>query len=291
MAFKTRPSRRRIVSDVLDGTNAGPAGSRAAQGDTPIRAVIVDDEALARERLRHLLSHEQDFALVGEGATGREAITLVETLSPDLMFLDVAMPELDGVEALTAVPERQRPAVIFVTAHNGYAPKAFDLDALDYLLKPFSVERFHQALGRARRRIVEGRSADDERLLALLSLWRERADRAERLVVKSCDQFTFLSLDEIDWVEASGNYVRVHVGSEAFVIRESMKGMEARLDSRFLRAHRSTIVNADRIRLITIGDDGHPCIVLRDGRCLPAGRQIETRVRNWLDKIPNSFPP
>lgn len=260
--------------------NGGDTLLSGASGQ--IRAVIVDDEPLARERLRLLLDREKDIKLVGEGTTGREAIALVETQTPDLMFLDVAMPDLDGVAAISAVPPATRPAVIFVTAYNDYAPRAFELDALDYLLKPFSAERFELSLARARRRFGQARASGDGGQLSVQSRWSQKAGRFEPVVVKSGDRFLFFSMDEIDWIEASGNYVCVHVGTERYLIRESMKGMEARLDSRFLRGHRGSIVNGDRIRLIGAGKDGHLCIVLRDGTRLPAGRQIESRLRAWL---------
>ena len=246
-----------------------------------MRVIIVDDEPLARQRLRHLLSRAADIEIVGEGSSGLDAIALIESLAPDLVFLDIQMPDLDGLAAMAQLPASARPPVIFVTAHDTYAHQAFEVEALDYLLKPFSVERFEEALARARRRIA-GAQGDAPQIASLLSILRD-GRRPHRLVAKSGDNVAFIRFDEIDWIESAGNYARVHVGAEAHLIRETMKNLEARLDHRFIRVHRSTIVNSDRIKVITADSGGAPWVVLRDGTRLSAGRYIESRLKKWVE--------
>jgi two-component system LytT family response regulator len=247
-----------------------------------MRVIIVDDEPLARQRLRHLLSKADDMEIVGEGSTGHDAIALIESLAPDLVFLDIQMPDLDGLTAIAHVPAAARPQVIFVTAHDTYAHQAFDVDALDYLLKPFSVERFEEALGRARRRFSSGQG-EGPQIASLLSMLRAEP-KPHRLVAKSGDNVSFIRFDEIDWIESAGNYARVHAGAEAHLIRETMKNLEVRLDQRFIRVHRSTIVNSDRIKVITADATGAQWVVLRDGTRLSAGRYIESRLKKWIGR-------
>jgi len=216
----------------------------------PIRVLIVDDEPLARQRLRALVEAEPDLVVAGECGDGRQAVEAIRAHKPDLLFLDVRMPELDGFGVLEALAEEPRPAVIFVTAYDRFALKAFEVNALDYLLKPFDHERFAKALERARKLIGRAQSEDvNQQLRTLLEDARGGRKYLDRVVIKSAARVFFLRVDEIDWVEAAGNYLKLHAGGEEHLLRETMGNLEARLDpTRFLRIHRSTIVNIERIR-------------------------------------------
>jgi two-component system LytT family response regulator len=253
----------------------------------PIRVVIVDDEALARRRLRSLLHDEPDVEVVGECGDGGSAVTTIESLAPDLVFLDVQMPEADGFEVLEAVSAERMPVVVFVTAYDRYALQAFEVHALDYLLKPFSRNRFRGALSRAReevrRRRGEGlRSAGDE-LSALLRELRGAKPWLERLVVRDGGRVSFIKVDEIDWIESEGNYLRLHVGPDAHLVRGTIKGSAERLDpERFVRTSRSTIVNLDRVREIHPWSRGELVVVLRDGTQLPTSGEHGRRLRERL---------
>ena len=196
-----------------------------------IRALIVDDEPLARDRVASLLEAEPDVEVVGQCRDGREAAAAILEQRPDLVFLDIQMPGADGFEVIKAVGPDEMPLVIFVTAYDQHALRAFEVRALDYLLKPFDQDRFRQALTRARTQI-EGKETGDlgRRLLALVQDLRPGPPRHDRLVVKSAGKIFFLRTDEIDWVEASGNYVRVHVGGDSHLLRETMASLEAKLD-------------------------------------------------------------
>jgi two-component system LytT family response regulator len=248
------------------------------------RALIVDDEPLARERIRALLNDEPDVQIIGECANGHEAIISIEQQRPDLIFLDVQMPELDGFGVLEALGPKHLPAVIFVTAYDQYALRAFDVHALDYLLKPFDRERFKKALERARTQIGRERSGDiDRRLLALLKDIKAEPKALERLVIKSTGRVFFLKTEEIDWIEAAGNYVRLHAGRDSHLLRETMNALEARLDpDKFLRIHRSTIINIERIKELHPLFRGEHIVILRDGTRLTLGRGYRDRLQEIL---------
>jgi two-component system LytT family response regulator len=250
---------------------------------TPIRSMIVDEEPLARERIRSLLAAQPDVQIVAECASGRQAVEACRLHQPDLMFLDVQMPELDGfgvLEELSSNGGKERmPAVIFVTAYGQYALRAFEVRALDFLLKPFDDERFHDAMERARQQLrisAAGRGAartTHRRLLALVEDMKGRAKTQDRLVVRSGGRVFFLRTSEIDWIEAASNYVRLHVGSSSHLLRETMNGIEARLDpARFLRIHRSTIVNLERVRQLEPWFHGDYAVILEDGTRLTLSR-------------------
>jgi len=246
-----------------------------------IRALVVDDEPLARERLRTLLKKEADFEVAGECGDGEKAVAAIEKLKPDLVFLDVQMPEADGFQVIEAVGAAAMPAVVFVTAYDKYALRAFEIHALDYLLKPFDRERFQKTLERARRHLADGGSTGDlhRRLLALLKSIQPVRGHVERLVLRSGGRVTFLRTDEIDWVGAAGNYVELHAGKEAHLLRETMSSIQARLDpERFIRIHRSTIVNVERVRQLRSSFHGDYEVLLRDGTRL-------TLTRNYKDKL------
>jgi two-component system LytT family response regulator len=250
-----------------------------------LRTLIVDDEPLARERVRMMLAAHPDVTIVGECGDGRQAIEAIRDLRPDVVFLDVQMPGLDGFEVLRALDEEPLPYVIFVTAYDRYAIQAFDVHALDYVLKPFSPDRFAQALERARgaRGRIGERLTDHARLRELVASITAEQREKQRIVVKSSGRVFFVKVDDIDWIEAEGNYVRLHVGSQSHLLRETMKGMEAVLDqSQFIRIHRSTIVNADRIRELQPLFHGEYAVLLQDGTRLVASRGPDNRLRRLL---------
>jgi two-component system LytT family response regulator len=261
-----------------------------------IRVAIVDDEELARERMRALLSEHNDIEVVAECADGAEALRAIDDKNPDLVFLDVQMPDVNGFEVVEALergdPESPRnggkaPAIVFVTAHDDHALKAFEIHALDFLLKPFDEARFEKTLSRARRHVRQSRDTVDARLLALLEDLRSerRGSRhSDRLIVKSGGRVFFLRTEEIDWVEAAGNYVRLHARSESHLLRESMKNMEARLDpNTFVRIHRSAIVNIDRVKELEPWFHGEYIVIMRDGTRLTASRVYSDRLSALIE--------
>lgn len=251
-----------------------------------IRTLIVDDEPLARERVRTLLAKEADVTIVGECANGREAIEAIERDAPDLVFLDVQMPELDGFGVLENVEAERLPVVIFVTAYDEYAVRAFEVHALDYILKPFDKERFRDALDRARREIARAAvngGGLDKKLLALLGELQDRKRRLERIVIRSGGRVSFLRTDEVDWIEAAGNYVELHVGKDSHLLRETMNKLESRLDTkRFLRIHRRLIVNVERIKQLEGVTHGEYLVVLKDGTRLSSSRGYRDGLQRLL---------
>lgn len=251
-----------------------------------IRTLIVDDEPLARERLRQLLAAEPDVELVGECADGRQAVAAIEQQIPDLLFLDVQMPELDGFGVLAALETPKLPVVVFVTAYSQHALKAFEVHALDYLLKPFDRERFQTALNRARAHLQQARTGElSQRLTAMLADLKPEPKAADRLVIKVAGRVIFLRAAEIDWVEAADNYVNLHAGAEAHMLRETMASLEARLDpKRFLRINRSTIVNVDRIKELQPMFHGDYAVILRNGARLTLSRGFRDKLQHMLGK-------
>jgi two-component system LytT family response regulator len=248
-----------------------------------IRTLIVDDEPLARERLRTLLAVEEDIEVIGESGDGRTAVGMIRKLAPDLVFLDVQMPELDGFGVLEALKPGEIQAIVFVTAYDEYALRAFDVRALDYLLKPFDRARFHRALSRARADLRGDREEIDRRLRDLLEEFRGDRQGLERIVIKSSGRVIFLRSEEIDWIEAAGNYVKLHAGDKAHLLRETMKGIEEKLDARtFVRVHRSRIVNLDRVRELQPWFHGEYVITLEDGTELTSGRSYSDTLQNLL---------
>ena len=235
-----------------------------------IRALIVDDEPLARERIRTLLASEPDVEVVAECADGKDARRRLLEGGFDVAFLDVQMPELDGFEAVRALPEEDRPRIVFVTAHDRYALRAFDVRAFDYLLKPFDPDRFRETIARVRGSL---------RRSPARPAWSE----VERLPVKESGRIRFVRLDEIAFVEAAGNYVCLHVKGQSHVVRETMAEMESQLDPRrFLRIHRSAIVNTARISELRPSFGGDYVAVLDDGKELPVSRHYRDRLRGLV---------
>ena len=249
-----------------------------------IRTLVVDDEPLARERLTNLLSAEPDIEVVGQCRDGEEAATAIVDHTPDLVFLDVQMPSMNGFEVIDAVGSEKMPLVIFVTAYDQHALKAFQVRALDYLLKPFDRERFQEALQRARTYIQRDETGDiGRRLLALVKDLRRDQPKTDRLVVKSGGRLFFLRTDEIDWIEAAGNYVRLHVGPVSHPLRETMNAIESRLDpEKFFRIHRSRIVNMERIQEMQPWLNGEYAVLLRTGTRLTLSRGYREKLQDRL---------
>ena len=251
-----------------------------------IRAAIVDDEPLARRRIRNLLMEARDVEVIAECANGKEAIESLEASPPDLLFLDIQMPEIDGFDVLQAIGVGHVPVVIFVTAYDQFALRAFEAHALDYLLKPFDDERFEAALQRARERIRQQQGGDlDSRLRALLEEVRGDRGYLRRLVVPTGNRSVFIRTEQIDWIEAERNYIRLHVGGRAYLLRENLSRIEASLDpGAFCRIHRSTIVNIDRIQAVESLVRGEYLVVLHDGTKLTSGRSYRGNLHAVMGK-------
>ncbi len=250
-----------------------------------IRALVVDDQPLARERLVQLLRMAPDVEIVGVCATGLEAVASIEHDAPDVVFLDMQMPELDGLAVVERVGPARMPLTVFVTAHDEYAVQAFEAQALDYLLKPFARPRFERALDRARDAIARRRDAAAISTHSPLGIQpRVPAPAASsRLVVKSGGRVSFVDRDAIDWVEADGNYCRLHVGAEAFLVRETMHGLLGQLGAdRFARVHRSAIVQLTRVRELRIAGGGDYDAVLASGEHVPVSRAYRDTLQQRL---------
>jgi two-component system LytT family response regulator len=269
-----------------------------------VRVLIVDDEALARQRVRRLLQVEPDVEIVGEAETGSEAVQMIRDLKPDLVCLDVQMPELDGFGVLQELEGEIVPMVLFITAYDEHAQKAFDVHAVDYVLKPVDADRFRAAFERARTQRAHAAAA--ERLGELLATVRRLADGgtgdgkgdgaganggngggngryASRILVKQDGRMFFVKTTEIDWIEADRNYVRLHVGKVAHTIRERISHLEETLDPRlFARIHRSTIVNLNRVREMQQWFSGDYVVILEDGTRLRLSRHYRDRVEKQV---------
>jgi two-component system LytT family response regulator len=264
-----------------------------------IRTLIVDDEPLARRNLRVLLGRDADIELVGEATGGAEALALIERHAPELVFLDIQMPELDGFDVLAHIAAERMPVVVFVTAFDQYALKAFEYHALDYLLKPFDDARFEKALRQAKLQVEQREIKDlSQRLIALLAE-REarRASEPEaaaqaapspqyltRLMLKTAGRIFFLRVEEIDWIGAEDYYVKLHVGRKGHLLRETMNDLEAKLDpARFVRIHRSSIVNLDRVRELHQHFNGEYVVVLHDGTELKLSRGRREHLQKLIE--------
>lgn len=241
-----------------------------------IRVLIVDDEQLARQRVRLLLNEESDVEIIGECADGFEAVDQIKATRPDLVFLDVQMPEMDGFEALRRVPNASLPVVIFTTAYDQHALRAFDAHALDYLLKPFKPTRFKESVQRARELIANKQAGVATRgLLDMLADHAPATPHLRRLTVKTADRVMFVNVDDVDVIEAAGKYAVVHVGKENHVLRETMSSLEFHLPpQQFLRVSRSVIVNLDQIQELQPMFKGGSVVVLKNGKSYPATRPI-----------------
>jgi two-component system, LytTR family, response regulator len=253
----------------------------------PITVLIAEDEPVPRRRLARLLGEEADVRVVAQCAGGREAVTRIREEHPDLVFLDVQMPDMNGFEVIEAVGAERMPTVVFVTAYDAYAVRAFEVHAVDYLLKPYDETRFRTAIGRARERLRAASAAaaptDEERLRALVrsvvasELGRpespERAPSSDQLAVRVDGALRIVRLDEIDWFETEGNYVRVHVGRHSYLVRQTSAHLEAQLDPRsFVRIHRRYLVNLARVHEVQPWFGGDAVVVLKDGTKLRLSR-------------------
>lgn len=252
-----------------------------------IRTLIVDDEPLAREGLQMRLKTEQDIEIIGECRNGREAVTAIQRDAPALVFLDIQMPRMDGFAVIEAVGAKRMPLVIFVTAYDEHALRAFEVHALDYLLKPIDGARLGEALARARDHLrgkdMEAIAAQLERMMGAL---KEKPEYLERLSIKTGGRILFLGVDEIDWIEAADNYVQVHAGGSSHLLLATMSSLETRLDpQRFLRIHRSAIVNLKRIKELHPMFRGEYRVILQDNTQLTTGRGYNKNLQKLLNNL------
>jgi two-component system LytT family response regulator len=250
---------------------------------TKLRALIVDDEPLARDRLRGLLAGEDSVEIVGECSNGTEAVAAIRNSPLDLVFLDVQMPGPDGLQVIRDLPPAHRPAVIFVTAHERFARDAFDVQAIDYLLKPFDRERLQTALRRVHEHLRARQTGFlEQKLETLFAEVPAPAKKNERFAVKADGRVVFLKPDEIIWVEAADNYVLLHLASSQLIVRETMSALEERFGTQnFVRVNRSALVNLDQIKELQPTFHGDYVVLLRDGTKLPLSRTL----RGQLDKF------
>lgn len=251
-----------------------------------VRALLVDDEPLARQRLRMLVASEDWLEVVGECGDGTTAVAAIQKLRPDLVFLDVEMPGASGFDVIEAIGADRMPFVVFVTAYDKYAIKAFDVHAVDYLLKPFDRDRFRQALVRARQQLEQRSGGElERRLLALVQDFKPPQQKLERFVIKSSGRVFFVRSEEIDWIEAASNYVKLHVGTDAHLFRETMNALEARLNpDTFYRLHRSHIVNIERVRELQPWFNGEYVVFLKNGTRLTLSRGYREKLQERIGR-------
>jgi len=254
--------------------------------NAPIRAVIADDEALARKFIRRMLKDDSDVEIVGECGNGKEAVAMIRKQNPDLVFLDVQMPEMDGFAVLESMGVERLPEIIFATAYEQYAIRAFELHALDYLLKPFDQARFKDAIRHAKERFRSERQNEGRtQISALLESIKNKSQYLDRLMIKASGRITFLSTDEINWIEADDKYVHLHTGKISPMVRQTLSAMETQLDPRkFRRIHRSAIVNVERIKELQPLFSGEHSILLQDGTKLTLSRNYKDKLFQLLGK-------
>ena len=259
-----------------------------------IRTVVIDDEPVARAGVRKLLRDDPDIMVVGEAGNGLDAIKLIEEAQPDLVFLDIQMPELNGFGVLEAVGPRRIPAVVFVTAYDQFAIRAFEAQALDYILKPFEDDRFLTVLERAKEQVRRSRSSElGDRLEALLTAYAANNSTGgaapggylARILVRDSGTVTFQPVEAIDWIEAADYYAKLHVGDAVQLVRYTMNELERQLDPRrFVRVHRSAIVNVLRVKEIRVDYQNHHVIVLRNGTRVPLSRSRKESLEDILSR-------
>jgi two-component system LytT family response regulator len=250
-----------------------------------LRVLIVDDEPVARRRIRRLLRTERDIEVIGEAGDGRAAVQAIAEKQPDLVFLDVQMPELDGFGVLREIGPRRTPGVVFVTAFDQYALRAFEVHAIDYLLKPFTRERLLAAIARVRQELEPERGVTDPRLVALLEELRDRPRFLQRLPVRAGARIVLLETGDIDWVQAADNYVLLHSAGRGFLMRETLTRLEQELDPQeFVRIHRSAMVRLDRIGDLLPSVHGDFRVTLKNGTQLTLSRHYRDRVERALKR-------
>jgi len=250
-----------------------------------IRAIIADDEPLARRGIRQLLTSHGDITVVAETRNGLETIRALRELKPEVVFLDVQMPDFDGFHVVREIGPKFMPLTVFVTAYDEFAVRAFEARALDYLVKPVEVDRFTATLERIREQLQSSRAADLSRKLASLVAAREEEEAKERIVVHTASGKLILDAAEVDWIEADDYYAAIHVGNSRRLIRESLTSLEERLDSKtFVRTHRSAIVNVDRIHELR-REAGEICLVLAGGARIPVSRRRRARIARLLQRL------
>lgn len=252
-----------------------------------MRTIIADDEPLARKKLRILLGAEPGVEVVAECGDGKQTISAVQTHKPDLLFLDIRMPDADGFEVLSRLSPEAMPIVVFTTAYDHYAIRAFEAQALDYLLKPFDGERLHHAAERARAELLKSsdRSLAYQVLDRLAETRQRKRSGEKRLVIKTGGRVVFLDLDEIDCVEAAANYVKINAGKDSYVLREAIGRISEKLDpDRFVRIHRSTIVNIAKIKELQPCNSGEYIAILTNGKELSCSRTYRNQLQPLIDK-------
>lgn len=252
-------------------------------GTKRLTALVVDDEALARDKLCAMLEQCGDVEVVGTCSDGPASLERLRQGRPDLLFLDVQMPGMNGFQVLEALEPAAIPQVIFVTAHDRYALQAFEVHALDYLLKPFDAARLRHALEHARERLAREPRELEGGVRELLDHWRRRQRYESRIVVKDRGRAEFVRTEDIDWIEAAGNYLEIHAAGRTHLIRETLKELESRLDPEcFVRIHRSRLVNGNRIARVESEGFGEFVLTLAGGGTLRSGRGYGDRIRRWL---------
>jgi two-component system LytT family response regulator len=246
----------------------------------PWTALIVDDEPLARAGLRMLLGEDREVAAIAEAKDGNEAVAAIRDTRPDLVFLDVQMPEMDGFSVVREIGAENMPAVVFVTAHDRYAIAAFEINAIDYLLKPVSKERFAQALGRAKARLSVQPDETGRQIVSLLETLAAPHRYLKRLAVKSAGKTTFVNIEDVDWIEAAENYVRLHAGRAGHLLHVTMRTLAKSLDPEtFLPIHRSIIVNVGRIQELQPALHGEYVVTLKSGVRLRSSRTYHDKLK------------
>ncbi len=255
-----------------------------------IRTIIADDEHLSRQKLRLLLSSEPGLQVVAECDCGEQTVDAVHAQKPDLLLIDIRMPDMDGFEVLAKITEDEMPVVVFTTAYDQFAIRAFDAHALDYLLKPFEQERLHQAIERTRAELLKSHNLSlTSRILDMLAQKADPQARSkqadDRMVIRAGGKVVFLDLKEIDWIEAAANYVKLNAGKDSYLLREGIGSIAERLDpERFVRIHRSVIVNVRKIRELQPCDSGEYIAVLKSGKELSCSRGYRAQLQRLISK-------
>jgi two-component system, LytTR family, response regulator len=251
-----------------------------------MRVIIADDESLARDKVRFMLSSELGVRVVAECQNGAETLRALSAYKADLLLLDIRMPDLDGFEVVNKIPQANMPMVVFTTAFDCHAIKAFEAHALDYLLKPFDHERLHQAVDRARNELLKANDREaTQRILQYLSETRQQAAAERRLIVRAGGRVIFLTFDEINWIEAAANYVRIYAGKQTYLLRRGIGEIAERLDpAQFIRIHRSAIVNVQKIKELQPVNSGEYIVVLKDGKELSCSRGYRSGLQGLIDR-------